>query len=251
MSSNCRFVLNEERYIIDTLNTPNDRRCRLPGGEPEDERYLRECVFMLRLRDLIEKLIVNRRPMEKVFTGEEYQPSNEEANEICMAIKSAVRASLLNTFDPAACIQRKSDRKFNRQYEGTQHFTSLSLFCDDVDTLLCELYGDVDREAVDRVVDAVHSIVYGFTKYVRQDLWKEHGDAVVFDYLFGFGWTDGEGYSGSDWRRGMQAKFDLMSRVREVAANPSAFSEYTIEFARRFDQRWDCSPDSSGARLFN
>jgi len=69
MSSNCRFVLNEERCIIDTLNSTNDPRYRLAKGGPEDQKDLRERLFMWRLRDLIEKLIVNPRPMEKLSTS--------------------------------------------------------------------------------------------------------------------------------------------------------------------------------------
>src|SRR5262245_43812206 len=46
-----------------------------------------------------------------------------------------------------------------------------------------------------------------------------------------------------EWRRGMVAKADLIHRVREVNANPSTFSEYTIEFAKLFAERWDCSQE--------
>ena len=49
------------------------------------------------------------------------------------------------------------------------------------------------------------------------------------------------GLNGSEWRRGMKAKVNLFGRVREVNANPSAFSEYTREFAKLFAERWDCA----------
>jgi hypothetical protein len=54
---------------------------------------------------------------------------------------------------------------------------------------------------------------------------------------------EGYGIGGSDWRRGMVAKADLINRVREVNANPSTNSEYTIEFAKLFAQRWECSKE--------
>jgi hypothetical protein len=219
--TNRRFVVNEEGYIIDTLNPIYNPRCQhFRGREPEDEKYLRERLFMERLRGLMEKLLI------------------DPDSRIRWVILSAIRASHLNTFDPAASIQRKSYREFKRQKVGMQYFTSLSLFCDDVDAVLCELYGDDDREAVDRVVEAVRDIVYGS---LRQDLWKEQRDAEDFDYImYGIGLAVGDCVCGSDWRCGMQAKFNLFSRVREVRANPSAFSEYTVEFVRRFEQEWDC-----------
>ena len=39
----------------------------------------------------------------------------------------------------------------------------------------------------------------------------------------------------------MRAKVNLFGRVREVNANPSAFNEYTREFAKLFAERWDCT----------
>ena len=118
--------------------------------------------------------------------------------------------------------------------------TSLSLFFDDVELLLRDLYGDVDSEALHRVLLAVFRI-----DYVREDLHKEHRDAKYFDYMFGIGVPDGYCINGSDWRRGMLAKSDLILRVCEVLANPSAFSEYTVEFAKLFNQDWVCSLDTA------
>ncbi len=61
--------------------------------------------------------------------------------------------------------------------------------------------------------------------------------------MLGIGVPDGCAINGSDWRRGMAAKADLFHRVREINANSSTFSEYTIEFANLFAQRWDCSKE--------
>jgi hypothetical protein len=36
----------------------------------------------------------------------------------------------------------------------------------------------------------------------------------------------------------MAAKFDLIVRACEVMANPLAFSEYTVEFAKQFGEHW-------------
>jgi len=128
--------------------------------------------------------------------------------------------------------------------ERGQDFTSLALFRDDVECLLRDLYGDVESDALDSIVWVVFRIVERFTKYVHPDLWKEHQDAVRLDYMLGIGVPERCSIGGSDWRRGMAAKFWLILRVYEVQQEPSAFSDYTIDFANRFNQQWDCSLNS-------
>jgi hypothetical protein len=149
----------------------------------------------------------------------------------------------LNTFDPALSIRHKFNGKLNRQYKNTQDFTSLALFRNDFECLMRDLYGDVESEALDSLVLAVFRIVQQFAIYVRPDLWKEHSDAEDLDYIFGIGVPDGYGISGSEWRCGMVAKADLFHRVREVNANLSSVSPYTIEFAKFFAERWDCGKE--------
>src|SRR5262249_41308812 len=244
MSANCRFALDEKRYVIDAVNVANSGKGYCHEGDPEDDKYLRERVLMIRLSEMIKKLIIDLRTMQKLPSGEEYKPDNEESFAIWWATLDTIRASHLNTFDSALSIQHKFDGKLRRQKKGTQDFTSLSLFRDDVESLLRDLYGDLESEALDSVVRAVFCIVQEFTRYVRPDLWKEHNDAENLDYTFGIGVPDGYGVNGSDWRRAMWAKFDLILRVYEVQQEPSAFSDYTIDFANRFSQKWDCSPNS-------
>jgi hypothetical protein len=241
MSSNCRFALDEKRYVIDAVNVVNSGKGYCHEGAPEDDKYLRERVLMIRLDEMLKKLIINLRPMKKLPSGEEYEPQNEESFAIWLTMLDTIRASHLNTFDPVLSIQHKFDGKLRRQKKHTQDFTSLALFRNDVECLLRDLYGDVESDALDSVLRAVFRIIEQFAKYVRPDLWKEHSDAEHLDYMFGIGVPDGYGIGGSDWRRGMGAKADLIHRVREVNANPSIFSEYTIEFAKLFAEQWDCS----------
>jgi len=243
MSANCRFALDEKRYVIDAVNVANSGKGYCHEGDPEDDKYLRERVLMVRLSKMIEKLIVNLRPMQKLPSGEEYKPPNEETFAIWWALLDTIAASHLNTFDPALSIQHKFNGKLKRQYKHTQDFTSLALFRNDFECVLRELYGDVESEALDSLVLAVFRIVQQFVKYVRPDLWKEHSDAEDLDYIFGIGVPDGYGINGSQWRRGLWAKANLIHRVREVNANPSTLSAYTIEFAKFFAERWDCSKE--------
>ena len=86
-------------------------------------------------------------------------------------------------------------------------------------------------------MDAVHVIIYGFSKYVGPDLWKEQRDAESFDLILGIG-NDGCGINSSEHARGMVAKLDLIVRACKVKASPSDFSAYTVEFAKRFGKHW-------------
>ena len=244
MSRNCRFALDEKRYVIDAVNIVNSGKGYCHEGAPEDDRYLRERVLMVRLNEMLEKLIINLRPMKKLPSGEEYKPENEESFAIWWTMLDTINASHLNTFDPVLSIQHKFDGKLRCQKEHTQHFTSLALFRDDVECLLRDLYGDVESDALDSIVWAVFRIVERFTKYVRPDLWKEHEDAKDFDYMVGIGVPEGYGTGSSECRRGLAAQLYLILRVYEVQQEPSAFSDYTIDFANRFSQEWDCSPNN-------
>jgi hypothetical protein len=248
MSVNCRFALDEERYVIDAVNVANSGKVQCHEGAPEDDKYLRERLLMDRLSEMINKLIINLRPKHKLPFGEEYEP-NEGSDSITEAVLNAIRASHLNTFDPTMSIQHKFDGNLRRQKKMTQCFTSLSLFRDDVECLLRDLYGDVDTEALDSIIWAVFVIVEEFTKYVRPDLWKEHHDAVNLDYIVEIDVSEGLGISYSDFRLGMIAKHDLMLRVCEVRENPSAFSLYTGEFAAKFGEKWDYSIEAAAEAM--
>jgi hypothetical protein len=136
MSTNRRFVLNKDRYIIDTLSPANAPRGYCHEGDPEDDKYLRERVLMCRLRDPIDKLIVNPRPMRKYPTGEEYQPINEETLEIWTVILSVIRASHLNTFDPGMSNEHAFSSELHRQKKAIRirlrcrfSATTLNLSC--------------------------------------------------------------------------------------------------------------------------
>jgi hypothetical protein len=251
MITNCRFALDERRYVIDAVNVANSGKAYYGHeGDPEDDEHLRERILILHLSKMIDKLILNLRPMQKLPSGEEYKPHNEESFAIWWAMLDTIKASHLNTFDPALSIQHKFDGKLRRQKKHTQDFTSLALFRDDVECLLRDLYGDFESEALDSVVLAVFRIVQQFAHYVRPELWKEHDDAEKFDYiLFGTGVPEGCGISSSEFHCGMAAKADLFNRVREVNANLSTVSEYSIEFAKLFAERWDCSKEYVDPRL--
>jgi hypothetical protein len=100
-----RFTLDERRYVIDLVNADNSGKGYCHEGAPEDDKYLRERVLQARLHEMLEKLIINLRPMQILPSGEEYKPQNEETFLIWWAsarsLLGTIAASHLNTFDPA------------------------------------------------------------------------------------------------------------------------------------------------------
>jgi hypothetical protein len=232
-----RFVLDEKRNVIDTLN-PSSCKSYCHEGDPEDQSYLRERILLVRLGDLVEGLIINLQPEKTDSCGNKYKPYNKEKHSISCAIYKAILASQLNTLDTAVSVHNRFDGKLKRQKSGLQEFTSLSLFRDDVERLLRDIYGDIESEALDKILRAIFVIVLEFAEYVRKDLWQEHVDAMAWDYIWGIGLPDGYGISGSDHGRAMKAVEDLRVRVREVRENLSTFSRYTVEFATLYAERF-------------
>jgi hypothetical protein len=228
-----RFVLDHERNVIDTLN-PTGPTGLLFDDEPEDEIYLREKILRECLFEPVDDLIINVQPEKTDSWGEPY---NEEAHAIRRAILNAIRASQLNTLEPALSINNRFDGTLKRKKVGLQDVTSLSLFRDDVERILRDLYGDIDSEALERTLRSVWSVAVEFTRFVRKDLWREHQDAMDWDYGLGIGVPEGATINSHDWRRGRIAISDLGARVRKVRENPSAFSRYTVAFGRAYEER--------------
>jgi len=233
MTRNCRFVLDGERNIIDLLNPANSGKGYCHEGDPENDIYLRERVLMVLLGERLEKLIYDGQPKLKHWrTGKEYQPYNHDQHAVWWAILSAILASHLNTFDPKLSVQHKFDGTLKRKKVGVQDYTSISLFGDDVERLLRDLYGDMQGEAITGICNAVLRITEQFVRYVRPDLWEEHRCAKNYDYMFAIGVPEGCGLGYSEWAAGMRAADELRERVRTVRSNPQSFGEYTHEFVR-------------------
>jgi hypothetical protein len=227
---NHRFSVNEDGHIIDALNPANDGGRHYYDDDPNDERHLRERVLWRRVSNLVADLIINNNPMKEDPAGHKYQPYCEESGSISPAIFNTIRASHLNTLDVGLSLQHRFSGELKQERLAWQDCTSLSLFVDDVERVLRDLYGEADNEAIDRSRHAIFTIVEEFTKYLRNDLWQEHQNAVYVDYMCGIGVPEGCGLGGSDHSRGHCAAHDLELRARAVRANPEAFSKYTVEF---------------------
>jgi hypothetical protein len=150
MTTTQRFSFNDNGYIIDRLN-PAATPVYCHEGHQKDDMHLREQVLWIRLADLVEDLITNINPIEKLSDGREYQRWCAERHSISWALYNAITASHLNTLDVALSIQHVGGGELKREKVGLQDFTSLSLFVDDVERLLRNLYGEFDNQAVKRV----------------------------------------------------------------------------------------------------
>jgi hypothetical protein len=230
MNTKRRFVLSKDHQIIDTLNATRPP-LYLPEDAPDDEKYLRERVFIGRLPALVNKLIFRSDPDRSDCWSREFV--SKEAYEIFHALIPVIRASHLNALDPGISTQHERSDELSRLKQCAIPFTSLSLFADDVELLLRDLYGVGDIEALERVRSAVLQVVFALTKHVRRDLWQEHEDAIDFDFY--------RCPLCSDVKREIEAQANLMARVLEINANPTAFGEYTVASAKHFSERWDCS----------
>jgi hypothetical protein len=125
-----------------------------------------------------------------------------------------------------------------RTKTGLQDFTSLSLFVDDAERLLRDLYGDVESEAIEDVRQSILCVLLELTRHLRNDLWKEHDDAQNIDYVCGIGVPEGYGLSGSDYGDANRSARDIALRARIVDAIPAVFSKYTVEFVKVLSEEW-------------
>ena len=220
------FVVDDECHVIDRLNSDGPSGNYYPGIHGDDHR---ERILSGRLRDCAADLIVNRRPEETDQDGSKYRPENEESSSICSAIYHVIRASSLHTLEPSVSIQHRFDGVLKRTPKSLQDVTSLSLFRDDIERLLRDLYGDCDSQALDSLLNAIFSVAWQFTRFVRPELYQEHHNACDVQQIMPDGYSIGSG----TYRMGYAALKKLEAHVREVRANRSEHSKYTVEFATR------------------
>jgi hypothetical protein len=86
----------------------------------------------------------------------------------------------------------------------------------------------------------VFAVVCEFTRYLRNDVWQKYYEALDIDLGTGHHpESDGWGISVSDIECMDEAADNLARRVRAVQENPTAFSQYTVEFVRFLDKQWN------------
>ncbi len=188
--------------------------------------YLREQVLRVGLIHLVDLLMRNN-PQD--------QPLRERSVLVSDTIFQAIRASHFNTFDPMVSFDARFFGNVNQNKIGLAAFCSISLFINDIECLLRDLYGDIDGKALHRILSAVRAIVEQFVRSWANDLWQEYEDAENFDCSCGIGLPEAYGLQAS----GMRSLSNLLTRASEVLANPSAFSNYTVRFAKYCSENFE------------
>lgn len=138
-----RFVINDGR-IVDKLNLGRPR-VYWHEGDPQDQMYLREQVLRVGLIHLVDPLMRNN-PQD--------QPLREGSVLVSDTIFQAIRASHFNTFDPMVSFEARFFGNVKQSKFGLAAFCSISLFINDIECLLRDLYGDIDGKALHRILSA-------------------------------------------------------------------------------------------------
>jgi hypothetical protein len=220
-----RFRLDKQGYIIDNLNLGNSGKYEYAGRNDSDIEFRRH-ILWIRLDDLVPKLIV----------GPNARKLRDSLVKLLLAV---IEASQLNTLDPLISIQHPFKGKLRRK-EGMRDYTSISLFVRDVERVLRDLYGDLERTELDTVLSAISEIVVEVMGFVRPDLAAEYEDAQTIDYrcLPTSMRYEGEGVSSDEAGAAALAAMVLAVRALQVKSNPSRHCRYTIKFVEALDKFW-------------
>ena len=184
-------------------------------------------IRLKELRDRLWKLIV------KLMIK-----SDRVSDRLFWMIFFTIEASHLNAVDCEVAAQHPFQGKLRRKKTGIADFTSISLFIADVESLLREMYGDVDSDALDKLLRAVRTIVLKFTVSSHPDLCDEYYQAGNIDYINGIGAPKGYGLSCSDHNRAAIAAHSLAIRILRVSVTPDAYSPYTNQFIKALKKHW-------------
>jgi hypothetical protein len=234
-SKNTRFVLNDQGRIFDILHP--EQLAEVPWhvnpvtGKPyNDEVHLRNGVLVRRLDKLVPELTRGN--------GTKKQKSSF-AHHVGNLLPRIIQASQLNRRDARVSMQHPFKRKLKHRKTLLRELTSISLFIDDVERLLRDLYGDIDGDDLNEVVAALTSTVVALSEYVLPDLASEYHTASTIDLGSGRAVEPGYGVSKHEVSYGVEAAQRLILRAREVLSSfPHGFGRYTLNFAKALKENW-------------
>ena len=142
MTETERFIVNEDRKVIDTLDPSRKPTGYCCEDDPEDDTHLREIVLWGRLGPLIDDLV--------------FDPSRDRDNYLSASmlttLVTVIRATKLSGSEVDASKRASGTPK---QKNGLLDQTSISLFLDDVGCLLSDILGNNDMVAFDNTMSAV------------------------------------------------------------------------------------------------
>jgi hypothetical protein len=232
--NNRRFILDSSGKIVDKLH---------PERHPEtayyfnpythkpydDEPHLRTGVFCRRLGPLVLELAKGNgsKRQRKAFS-----------NELSVLLTSIVEASQLNREAVQTSLQSPFRGKLRHRKTKLLELTSISLFVDDVERLLRDLYGDVNSDSRNDLIAAIRSTALTLSFYLLPDLKAEYVDARTVDSGAGRGLPPGDGVSSFMLRSALEAAQDLVLRVRKVLSSQGEYGRYTVGFANALREYW-------------
>jgi hypothetical protein len=194
-----RFYLDGQGYVIDSLS-PNGtgiEKWEEPKWVQITENGLRDAVLMHRLRAHAKVL---------------FKPSSLAENE---EFESKEAKSIANIY-PFNGTLKTEKREIHE-------CTSLTLFVDDVERVVRDLFGEFDGEGIKRVMRAVFNVTWEFLRHICPELMMEEYYAKQYYDLDEAELNDG-------------AESYLAIRALYVRTSPSQYSKYTIEFIRHLDE---------------
>lgn len=233
-NKNRRFILDNQGNAVDRLHpeysaeTPyhmNPFSCK-PYG---DESRLRSGLFVRRLEGLIPELTKGngRKRQKRAF-----------CTDLPYLLCSIIQPSQLSQRDVRISLRKTFNGKLRHKKTELQELTSISLFIDDVERLLRDLYGDVDSDRFKELLAALKLTTLTLSSHYLPDLEAEHNTALMVDRGAGRCINPGDGVSRHMLATGVYAAEELILRVRAILTYPSAYGRYTVAFAKTLNEYW-------------
>lgn len=243
MSTNRRFQLNKDRYVVDKIDWSNNGLAWFPEGFSEDQNSLRMAILRKRIHKLFRSLLFPNVRMKKggFYKREIY---NDAQNALCNVL-GAIGEAHLGKHDSRAPYSPSRVAKVSYQGAEVRDITSLGLFVTDVERLTRSLYGNFGKQLSSSLRLAVIGVLGMAVKDDLIDLWQEYDDACVVD---GSLRMPGYSVSNSDHAAEFEASESIRARARAVRANPTRFGKYTLQFVKILDLNFNVHYEEKKSR---
>jgi hypothetical protein len=229
-----RFRLSKNRYVIDNLNPKNSFRVYIPSGCEESQECLRINVLLFHVQRLLKDLLRLKQA--------------SKPNQLWRVLPSAVvtMGSVLVaigevSFPTRVLSRRQREIPIRKRLEegGIQAFTSLSLFANDLQAIIADLYDNPSCVTLGSVHNAVLETLRACLSEPLRDLWREYDWATSIDHSwYGIGPIPGYGISTEEYERAVEGIEEIALRANAVRAKPEKVSPYTIQFVGYLDKYW-------------
>jgi hypothetical protein len=233
-SKNKRFVLDNQGGIFDKLHPESGTEhvvyMNAFKNKPyDDELHLRTGMLVRRLETLVPELCRGngRKRDRKTLSYKIYG-----------LLPDIIQASQLNRRDVRISLQHPFKGELKHKKTEIRELTSISLFIDDVERLLRDLYGDTDGNDLSAVLQAITSTIVALSTYILPDLAAEHNMACAVDIGAGRGLDPGDGVSSRMVRDSVEPAEVLILRARKILSSESEYGRYTVSFAQALKEYW-------------